>query len=480
MSQFAEPATTFADLTAESVSRLISGCADLALVVDAEGIVCDVAYSPGALDTEKCDSWVGQPLIQTVTKESRAKITALLRDAETDSTPRWRQVNHPSPRGADLMLSYCAVKVSDEGRAPALGRSVVFGRDLRAMSDLQQRLVDAQQEALQDNWRLRDTQSRNRHLFQTASDGVLIIDANTQKVVEANPVALLLFGDKAGKLVGSSFPYGMDERDTQAVQNMLATVRTSGKSEGVRAQLNGAVLNVSGSMFRQEVGSLLVIRLSRSQQDVGTGVDNSAGSGVQAALLKLVQSSPDCVVVTDAEGLIVSANEAFLELVHLTAESQVRSESLGRWLGRTGVELNVLITTLRQRGSIRLFPTSLRDDHGSVTDIEISATLTHESEGTLLGFMIRDVSRRPSVLTKGDKELPRSASQLAELVGRVPMKDIVGETSDLIEQLCIEAALDLTRDNRAAAAEMLGLSRQSLYVKLRRYGMSDPLADNEK
>ena len=63
---------------------------------------------------------------------------------------------------------------------------------------------------------------------------------------------------------------------------------------------------------------------------------------------------------------------------------------------------------------------------------------------------------------------------------RSAMKDIVGETSDLIEQLCIEAALDLTRDNRAAAAEMLGLSRQSLYVKLRRYGMSDPRADNEK
>jgi transcriptional regulator PpsR len=476
MSQFAEPATTFADLTAASVSSLISSCADLALVVDAEGIVCDVAYGPGSLDTEKCENWIGQPLIQTVTKESRAKITALLRDAETNSTPRWRQVNHPSPRGADLLLSYCAVKVSDEGREPALNRSVVFGRDLRALSDLQQRLVDAQQEALQDNWRLRDTQSRNRHLFQTASDGVLIIDATTQKVVEANPVAMLMFGDKAGKLVGSAFPFGLDERDTQAVQNMLATVRTSGKSEGVRAQLGGAVLNFAGSMFRQEVGSLLVVRLTRTQLEVNT----DASSGVKSALLKLVQSSPDCVVVTDAEGLIVSANEAFLELVHLTAESQVRSESLGRWLGRTGVELNVLITTLRQRGSIRLFPTSLRDDHGSITDIEISATLTHESEGTLLGFMIRDVSRRPSVLTKGDKELPRSASQLAELVGRVPMKDIVGETSDLIEQLCIEAALDLTRDNRAAAAEMLGLSRQSLYVKLRRYGMSDPLSDNEK
>lgn len=477
MSLFAHPATTFSELSAESVSHLISSCADLALVVDAEGIVCDVAYGLDSLGIEQCESWVGKPLVETVTKESRGKVAALLRDAESKSAPRWRQINQTSGRGSELMLSYCAVKVNDSDKTKALGRSIVFGRDLSAVSELQQKLVNVQQEALQDNWRLRDTQSRNRHLFQTASDGVLIIDAATQKVVEANPAALQLFNAKVNTLVGSPFPCNMDERDTEAVQTMLAAVRTSGKSEGVRAQLGGVLLNVAGSMFRQEVGSLLVVRLTRTQPDAG---ESGARNSVQTALLKLVQSSPDCVVVTDAEGQIVSANNAFLELVHLTAESQVTGESLGRWLGRTGVELNVLLATLRQRGSIRLFPTNLRDDHGSVTDIEISATLTHEGNGTMLGFMIRDVSRRPSVPSKGDKELPRSAGQLAELVGRVPMKDIVGETSDLIEQLCIEAALDLTRDNRAAAAEMLGLSRQSLYVKLRRYGMSDPLTDNEK
>jgi len=41
------------------------------------------------------------------------------------------------------------------------------------------------------------------------------------------------------------------------------------------------------------------------------------------------------------------------------------------------------------------------------------------------------------------------------------------------------AALELTGDNRASAAELLGLSRQSLYVKLRRYGLGD-LATNEQ
>ena len=43
----------------------------------------------------------------------------------------------------------------------------------------------------------------------------------------------------------------------------------------------------------------------------------------------------------------------------------------------------------------------------------------------------------------------------------------------------IEAALELTGNNRASAAEMLGLSRQSLYVKLRRFGLAEHAADEE-
>jgi DNA-binding NtrC family response regulator len=41
----------------------------------------------------------------------------------------------------------------------------------------------------------------------------------------------------------------------------------------------------------------------------------------------------------------------------------------------------------------------------------------------------------------------------------------------VIERLCIEAALELTGNNRASAAEILGVSRQSLYSKLNRFGI---------
>jgi len=58
-----------------------------------------------------------------------------------------------------------------------------------------------------------------------------------------------------------------------------------------------------------------------------------------------------------------------------------------------------------------------------------------------------------------------------ELVGSATLKDIVAETTNVVERMCIETAVELTMNNRVAAAEMLGLSRQSLYVKLRKYDL---------
>jgi DNA-binding NtrC family response regulator len=92
---------------------------------------------------------------------------------------------------------------------------------------------------------------------------------------------------------------------------------------------------------------------------------------------------------------------------------------------------------------------------------------------TFYGFAIRDVGPRIRPAARPTEGSARTVEQLAELIGRVPLRDLVREATDAIERLCIEAALELTGDNRASAAEMLGLSRQSLYVKLRRYGLGD-------
>jgi transcriptional regulator PpsR len=136
------------------------------------------------------------------------------------------------------------------------------------------------------------------------------------------------------------------------------------------------------------------------------------------------------------------------------------------------VDINVLTANLREHGSVRNFSTIVHGAYGSLEEVEVSAVAVLSPEQPCLGFVIRSSATRATGKVR-PANLARSVEQLTELVGRVSLKDLVRESSDLIEKLCIEAALELTGDNRASAAEMLGLSRQSLYVKLRRYGLGD-------
>jgi len=473
MRPFAQPESTLGALSAETAGMLLSAASDIALIIDGEGVIRDMATGSDEMSQEDCAGWLGQAWVDTVTADSRAKIESLLSEAGTGTgKPRWRQVNHVLPSGRELPLLYSAVPVEQEGRGDVPGQAVAFGRDLRPTFVLQQRLVEAQQAVERDYWKFRHAETRYRHLFQVGAEAVLVIDATTQKILEANPAAARLLGDGVTtSLVGQPFPYGMDASGAEALNNLLAGVRATGRADECRAELadaSGEVL-AAVSTYRQDRVSHFLVRLSRVRQQMLA----DAAPSTNSMLLQLVLNAPDCLVITDLEGRVMSANMAFIELAQLTTEEQVRGETLDRWLGRTGVDLSVLISNLRQRGAVRLFATTLRGEYGAVTEVEISAAMVPHGDHPFLGFTIRDIGRRLSAEPRPGRELPRSVSQLTELVGRVPMKDIVGETTDLIEQLCIEAALELTRDNRASAAEMLGLSRQSLYVKLRRYGLGN-------
>lgn len=472
MKQFKAPKKFIGDLDAEGAARLITAAADVALVVDGKGVIRDLAFSNDELAEEIGGKWVGQQWSDTVTVDSRSKIDELLRDATADGlSTRWRQVNHPSPLGTDVPILYSAVRLSEPSRV------VVVGRSLRSTAALQRRLVEAQQSMERDYSRLRHAETRYRVLFQMASEAVLIVDATDQKIVEANPVASELLGMTAKRIVGRPFPEGFDSRSTRAVERLLSVVRSTGHGEDVRVtSLEGArEFLVSASLFRQENATHFLIRLSPTKA-------SSEEAGLQktkSRLLEVVESLPDGFVVTDAAGRVLTSNRAFLELTQLASEEQVKGESLDRWLGRPGVDLSVLMANLREHGAVRLFATTLRGAFGSPTDVEISAVAVLDADPPCFGFTIRNVGRRLTNETKQPRELPRSVEQLTELVGRVSLKDLVRETTDVIERLCIEAALELTGDNRASAAEMLGLSRQSLYVKLRRYGLVADDGDDE-
>jgi transcriptional regulator PpsR len=469
---FKAPKTSLGNLDAEAAAVLISAAADIALIIDEAGVIRDAAFNNEELarELEGQDSWLGRPWVSTVAEDSRPKVEAMLRDVAAKALPRWRHINQGSLRGGSVPILFSTVRVGDGGRV------VAFGRDLRPLSLLQQRLVEAQQSIDRDYARLRNAETRYRMLFQLWTEPVLILDSATQKVLEANRAAEELLGHGGRRAPARAFLDMFDDKGRPPVDRLLAGVRINGRPDEARAWLqeDGREVQISATPFRQENASLVLVRLTYPQGGAGAVVLPKAKS----RLLKLVESVPDAFVVTDPEGRIQTVNAAFLEMTQLASEEQVVGEQLERWLGQPGVEMEVLTANLRQRGPVRLFATTLRGEYGATVDVEISAVSVLNGVGPCLGFAIRDVGTRVALPARIGAKAPRSVEQLTELIGQVPLKDLVREATDVIERLCIEAALELTGDNRASAAEMLGLSRQSLYVKLRRYGLGDLPAEN--
>ncbi|MFM2287557.1 MAG: transcriptional regulator PpsR [Pseudomonadota bacterium] len=431
------------------------------------GVICDVAFGSEerARNFPPSDHLVGRAWIDTVTAGSRATIGQLLRDSTQRGAPLWRRLSHLGASGTDLPVEYTTVRAGTSGRVVAIGRS------LRPMVQLQQRLLEAQVALEREHAGLRKFETRYRLLFQEASGAALLVDAANHKVVESNiNAAQFLVGDDqslAGRVLGELF----DAASRHKVEAMLRRVLASGEPDQLQARRKGrgkGNARVAAWRVREGRDAFFLVRL-----EARPGPDPRSPRA-RAPVGEFLEHGPDGFVITDSGGRTQYANLAFVDMVELGSREQARNEPLDRWLGSPGVDFQLLTNPLRAGHALRLFATTLRSESGSAVDVEICGVRLPEDEGGCYGFAIRDIGRRLPVERRPADANLRSLEQLTELVGRVALKELVRESTGLIERRCIEAALKLTGDNRAAAASVLGLSRQSLYAKMRQYGIYEP------
>ena len=451
------------NLDPDAVASVLEAVADVQLHLDAEGYCLDVAITNAELTDLMRIPWRGQRWQELCVDEHAERAqTALSTAIRTPNTPNRVDLNiRASETSDELPMSFRLIQPSD-------GKGVIaVGRDLRVVSDLRQQVLNAQHAMEQDYWALRQMENRYRRLLELTSDGILVVDEGTGRVLEANSQANVMLGIEGQSIIGRPLP--LDSREMQA---LLDSARETGATSLRRMVLPNVPhgSDVLVSFQRQGAESRYLIRLSSTGEDINLQ---------DMHLADTFQLAPDAIVQVDSDGRIEQLNAIFLEWISVPSPDQVIGRTLDNWVGRSTVDLSVMLSNLKQGRPIKMYASVLKNSVGTTSEIEISAATVQRGDNPKIVFFIRDISRRLTTEHPLTEQLPRSIEQITERVGRHPLKELVRESTDVIEALCIEAALKLTRDNRASAAEILGLSRQSLYTKLRRYNIGESGANDQ-
>ena len=450
-------------LPAEQVQSLLSALSDVIVMTDVQGHVHDIQISGKELQRLNLNEWKGKTLFAVATLDSQEKIRQVLGAAQAGAPHTWRHINLLGPGEVDVPLQVMSVAFAHSQTF------WLFGRDLSGVSQMQRRLVDAHQSMERDYLRLRHMEARYRLLFESVADPMLVVDVAQRRVMEANHAAQSVLKDAVKRLPGTDITLCFDPASRDSLDALLRSSQTSGRTETARVRPLKAEedCQLHASVFVQEGGPQFLLRL----QPMGS--QRGAKSGTQAEgdwFSNALENAPIGFIVTDRNGQIKAGNTEICAMLGLSSISQLIDKNLEDYLARGSVDLGVLLNNLRQSRILRGFATELRSVAGVQLAVDMAA-VTLVGDDLTYGFFIRDIRLGGGREKSATSGMADSVEQLSQLVGRMPMKDIVGETSTMIERMCIQAALELTHNNRASAAEMLGLSRQSLYVKLHRYGM---------
>lgn len=457
-------------IDAEVLSSIITVASDIALVVSSDGEILSVMINPNETSFGKLNHWEGRPLTDFLTRESCPKVEAVMQIMKNGEIPsRSLELNHSDNAVWEFPIRYSFHPFGSDGSF------LMLGRDLRPIAETQQQLVQAQMSLEQGYEARREFDARYRLLLRSVRDCIVFISVKDGKIKDLNDPAATLLQSTREDLIGSSFAKEFrDKRPEEFTEALInASMSENGAGLEVQSRRGRQRVMISPQVFRAAGERILICRLTTAE-DSTARFDNLSNN-----LASVFEKGSDAIIFTSATGIIESCNDAFLDLVDAAHAADIRGRSFADFLGRGQIDMSVLVENARRTGQMRMYSTKLLNEFGAKTPVEMAVTFFEDRNEPTLGFIIRDISRVDAMRKAPLQTSEESSRNVMELVGSATLKEIVSETTDVVEKMCIETAVSLTRNNRVAAAEMLGLSRQSLYVKLRKYGLLSKDADGE-
>ena len=454
----------------EILGDIIAQVADVGVVINENGTVLSVLVNPSNPAFNGMVKWENNDLRSFLAEESIPKFDNRLGEFLDKNGPvRPVEINHLDPDkrwGSPVRYSFHRIGPD--------GAILLLGRDLQPIAEMQQQLVEAQIALERDYEVQREYDTRFRVLMESTSEAILFVSVQSGDVTDANAATFALLDRSADDIIRHPLIDCFESRGRGDLIENLTSQAMSQLTKEITADIrgSGASVKILPTLFRAAGDRILLCRLIPADA-VGVPSDDLSKN-----MQGLYNDGPEAIAFVSDAGDVLSANDAFLDMIDVAHDINVRGRSFADYLQRGSVDFKVMAENASRAGKMRNYATKLAGEYGSPRPVDISVTRLFAGKKTVFAFVIRDATRVDATQPKANPSSDDSMRSVVELVGSASLKDIVSETTNVVEKMCIETAVKLTMNNRVAAAEMLGLSRQSLYVKLRKFDLLSRDADD--
>ena len=308
---------------------------------------------------------------------------------------------------------------------------------------------------------LRFSEIRYRRLFETAMDGVLILDGQTSQITEANPFILEVLGITRAEVLGRELWEIGVFGDATASRAAMAELQERGYVRYDDLPLE------SKTGQRREVEVVANVYQEDGQRVIQCNIrDISERKQASQYARSLIEASLDPLVTISAEGKITDVNEGLIKVTGMA-----REKLIGTDFSNYFTEPEKAREGYRQvfaKGFVTDYPLTIRRKDGCLTDVLYNASVYKDGSGNVLGVFAaaRDITER-----KKAEDALIEAKEHAEAASKAKDNFLAALSHELrtplTPVLMTATALSIDPSLPAEAREQLDMMRRNIELEAR-------------
>ena len=316
---------------------------------------------------------------------------------------RWER-----PDGKDNIIEYTGVPIEMRGKKYTIG----IDRDVT--------------EARRADQRVRESQHRYQHLFESSPIPLMIYDKETLAILEVNPATIDHYGYSRKEFLAMTV---RDIRPPEDVPGFLAYIGTEA-DEGARTG-TWRHRRKDGSIMQVEIKSHAVDWKGRSARlvlvhDVTDLLQIEGELRVQKAHFeRLFESAPEGIAVLDGLGIVHDVNKTFVRMFGFPKEEIVGRDITEMTIPREGREdARTALDAVLSGVSVHLEARRLRSN-GEQIDVSVIAVPVDNGQGTNMAYVLyRDITEKKREDREREdliRQLQKALAEVKTLGGLLPI-----------------------------------------------------------